>query len=84
MAKFPLVSTELSHRQIDKNIGSRLDFDHVLAISVPATSAMSDVLVKKTVLQAESDADFFQVLQGEVDKRAGVKGTIYLDRADLE
>ena len=56
----------------------------MLAISVPATSAMSDVLVKKTVLQAESDADFFQVLQGKVDKRAGVKAAIYLDRADLE
>ncbi|MFZ6766297.1 hypothetical protein ACO0LM_04365 [Undibacterium sp. Di26W] len=67
-----------------KEIDSRPDFDHVLAFSVPANAAMSDVVMKKTELQAAADVEFLQVLQSKVDKRAGVKGTIYLDRADLE
>ncbi|MBC3907802.1 hypothetical protein [Undibacterium umbellatum] len=73
-----------SHRFLLKEIDSRPDFDHVLAITVPAAAAMADVMVKKTGLQAATDAEFLRVLQGQVDKRAGVKGRIYLDRADLE
>ncbi|MFZ3002783.1 MAG: hypothetical protein WA071_20885 [Undibacterium umbellatum] len=73
-----------SQRFLLKEIDSRPDFDHVLAISVPANAAMSDVVVKKAGLQAVSDAEFLQVLRGKVDKRASVKGTIYLDKADLE
>lgn len=73
-----------TQRFLLKEIDSRPDFDHVLAISVPAAAAMADVVLKKTGLQALSDAEFLQVLQSKVDKRAGVKGTIYLDKADLE
>lgn len=73
-----------SQRFLLKEIDSRPDFDHVLAISVPTAAAMADVVVKKMGLQAVSDAEFLQVLQGKVDKRVGVKGTIYLDKADLE
>ncbi|MBC3920604.1 hypothetical protein H8L32_24275 [Undibacterium sp. CY18W] len=73
-----------TQRFLLKEIDSRPDFDHMLAISVPANAAMSDVVMKKTGLQAVSDAEFLQVLQGKVDKRTRVKGTIYLDRADLE
>ncbi|MFZ6735884.1 hypothetical protein ACO0LG_28450 [Undibacterium sp. Ji42W] len=73
-----------SQRFMLKEIDSRPDFDHVLAISVPAAATMADVMVKKTGLQAATDAEFLQVLQAKVDKRAGVKGTIYLDKADLE
>ena len=73
-----------SQRFLLKEIDSRPDFDHVLAISVPAATARADVVVKKVGLQAVSDGEFLHVLQGKVDKRAGVKGTIYLDRADLE
>ncbi|MFZ6676644.1 hypothetical protein [Undibacterium sp. Tian12W] len=73
-----------TQRFLLKKIDSRPDFDHVIAISVPATAAMADVVVKKTGLQAVSDVEFLQVLQAKVDKRSGVKGTIYLDKADLE
>jgi hypothetical protein len=73
-----------SQRFLLKEIDNRPDFDHVLAISVPAAAAMADVVMKKAGLQALSDAEFLQVLQSKVDKRAGVKGTIYLDKADLE
>ncbi len=73
-----------SQRFLLKEIDSRPDFDHVLAISVPAAAGMSDVVVKKTGLQAVTDAEFLQVLRGKVDKGAGVKGTVYLDKADLE
>ena len=73
-----------TQRFLLKEIDSRPDFDHVLAISVPATAGASDVVVKKTGLQAATDAEFLQVLRGKVDKQAGVKGTVYLDKADLE
>ncbi|MFZ6654146.1 hypothetical protein [Undibacterium sp. TJN19] len=73
-----------SQRFLLKEIDSRPDFDHVLAISVPANAVTADVVVKKTGLQAVTDAEFLQVLQGKVDKRAGVKRTVYLDKADLE
>lgn len=73
-----------TQRFLLKEIDSRPDFDHVLAISMPATATMADVVMKKTGLQAATYAELLQVLQSKVDKRAGVKGTIYLDRADLE
>lgn len=73
-----------AQRFLLKEIDSRPDFDHVLAISVSAAAGMSDVVVKKTGLQAVTDAEFLQVLRGKVDKGAVVKGRVYLDKADLE
>ncbi|MCH8619458.1 hypothetical protein [Undibacterium sp. TS12] len=67
-----------------KEIDSRPDFDHVLAVSLPANVTTEDIQLKKTGLHAASEADFLKVLQDKVGKPVSILGTVYLDHADLE
>lgn len=72
------------HRFLLKEIDSRPDFDHVLAITTPAHARKNNILLKKSGLQAASDAQFLQTIQTDIARQATVSGTVYLDHADLE
>ncbi len=67
-----------------KEIDSRPDFDHVLAIKVATTANTQDIVLKKNGLQGASEAEFLKALQDTAGKPASIVGTIYLDHADLE
>lgn len=65
-------------RYLVKQIDSRPDFDHVVALTAPAGAQRGPLVLAKTALQAPASADFVQALPG-----AQVRGTVYFSTEDL-
>ncbi|MFZ6674616.1 hypothetical protein [Undibacterium sp. Xuan67W] len=73
-----------SHRFLLKEIDSRPDYDHVLAISVNARSSRQNILIKKSGIREPDPNTLYSALHSINGSDARIEGNVYFDHADLE
>ncbi|MFZ6844012.1 hypothetical protein [Undibacterium sp. RuTC16W] len=73
-----------SHRFLLKEIDSRPDYDHVLAISTNARSSRQNILIKKSGISEPDPQTLQSALRSINGADARLEGNVYFDHADLE
>ncbi|MDE2427795.1 MAG: hypothetical protein KGM99_03650 [Burkholderiales bacterium] len=72
------------HRFLLKQIDSRPDFDHLLAIDVKAEAQFKPLLINKHGEQEPAQSKLEHAIQRQLGLGTEVRGSIYYDHADLQ